>query len=261
LIACLSKTFHELRFTSGAALLCLAPFITAIIGKALVAFFNPDGDIQAPPASSVASFEGFLLASPLLASAFCCHFSILDIDAEMQPCYRGSIFGVIHCVSLGVLPVTYALVSLAGVALFGADTPENVLVAFHGDRAMQLARGVLSLTNALRMPLIAMPLHRLLQELCGSACPAAAKEGRPLVAMTLLLMLSLAAACHMRVLTRVLGLLGGTGGVLSCYCLPGLMYLALLRSGGGASRPWALAAVAAICVGALVAVAGALTWA
>ena len=40
-------------------------------------------------------------------------------------------------VFLGVIPVCYVSVSLAGVVLFGADTPEDILVEFQKDSMME----------------------------------------------------------------------------------------------------------------------------
>lgn len=264
LVACLSRSFHGLRFTSGAALVCLLPFVVAILSKAVVRLIGSEDPISSYLATSSTSFEGFLMAAPLLASSLCCHFSILDIDYELQPRYRNCISSVIHCVALGVIPATYALVSLAGVILFGANTTENILTQFHGDIAMHLARGVLSLTNALRMPLIAVPLYRIVQGLGGNGKEAASSASqpneRPWAGMMLLLVLSLGTASKMLVLTRVMGLLGGTGGVLGCFCLPGLMYICLPRAGCQTTRSGTVLSAGAICVGCLVALAGALTW-
>lgn len=255
LAACLSRNYHSLRFTSGAALICLVPFIAALLQKALAAAFDPATALP-PPVSMSASLEGALLAAPLLASSLCCHFSILDIDNELEARHRDKIYGVIHGVSLGVLPAVYAAVALAGVSLFGALTKENVLMAFRGDKLMEVVRGILSLTNALRMPLIAVPLFRILSELVGRTGGKNEEKAydRP-VGMPVLLLLSMAAAHKMHTLTRVMGLLGGTCGVLGCYCLPGLMYLALWRSGATVSRGWCAASVSAVIIGGMVLVA------
>mmetsp|Transcript_51292 Transcript_51292/g.130412 ORF Transcript_51292/g.130412 Transcript_51292/m.130412 type:complete len:426 (-) Transcript_51292:33-1310(-) len=261
--ACMSKSYHSLRFTSGAALACLLPFVLAIVGRAGTALLETDGEAPARLVASGASADGLFVAAPLLASSLCCHFSVLDIDAELQPRYRGHMFGVIHMVSLLVLPLTYGLVALAGVALFGAGTAENILTSFHGDAVMQLARGVLSLTNALRMPLIVMPLMSMSLDVLrsgagGGKMVASAMEARPWVSVALLLALSLGTASRMMVLTRVMGLLGGTGGVLGCFCLPGIMQLCAPAS--ERTKAKTVAAVGAIFVGALVSTATALTW-
>eukprot|EP00448_Togula_jolla_P042143 CAMPEP_0170568560 /NCGR_PEP_ID=MMETSP0224-20130122/5_1 /TAXON_ID=285029 /ORGANISM="Togula jolla, Strain CCCM 725" /LENGTH=428 /DNA_ID=CAMNT_0010890505 /DNA_START=69 /DNA_END=1355 /DNA_ORIENTATION=- len=258
LAACLSKSFHSLRFTSGAALLCLAPFVAAIVGKASAAVvLGKAASIGA--VQGAASTEGLLLAPPLLASSLCCHFSVLDIDSELNPRHRERIYGVIHTVSLIVLPLTYALVGVSGVLLFGGGVAENVLTEFHGDYAMQVARGVLSLVNALRMPLIAVPLYRLLCEMLEPG--QAPKPGAPRPwAMILLLVASFVAACKLKVLTRVMGLLGGTGGVLGCFCLPAVLYLALPRAGVRTTGPRRAASVGVIAVGATVAAITVFSW-
>lgn len=268
LAVCTSDTFHELRFSSGVALACLFPFVCAIFWKALGVML--DMEISPRPVGD-GTFAGLMLAPPLLASSLCCHFGILDLDVEMQPRLREHIFSVIHWVSLVILPGTYGLVALAGVAVLGADTGENVLMSFEGDRLMQLARGVLSLTNALRMPLMVKPLHKFVQELCGSSNATGADSGfalagvaavaktHKLAGVAVLLVLSMWLAQRMLVLTRVLSLLGGTAGVLGCYCLPGLMYLGLQPSGVATTASLRAGAVLVIVVGALVVTAQCLT--
>ncbi|CAE8615428.1 unnamed protein product [Polarella glacialis] len=263
-IACLSKSFHRLRFASGAALACLLPFMASLARKALAAALDPA--TAAPrPTSESASLRGFCLAPPLLASAFGCHFGLLDISAELQPQHRDSIYAVIHWISLVLLPAAYVVVPLAGVSLFGADTAENILQEFQGDRAMELARGVLSLTNALRMPLIVMPLQVLLGDMLKTWSPAGGskhKAGLLLVeaaGVPLLLISSLVAARQMHTLARVLGVLGGTCGVLSCYCLPGMLYLALSRQGYPSSARFRWKAIAVIILGASVMISACLS--
>ena len=51
--------------------------------------------------------------------------------------HQESIYGVIHVVFLGVIPLCYVSVSVAGVMLFGADTPEDILVEFQGNYVME----------------------------------------------------------------------------------------------------------------------------
>eukprot|EP00971_Amphidinium_carterae_P246347 4892924-Amphidinium_carterae.2 len=151
LVVCLSKTVHGLRFTSGAALICLMPFIVVIIARALT-----NEEHSADTAAPLHGYEGLLVASPLLASSVMCHFNIVEIDSEMRPRCKKEIYNVVHIVSLIILPAIYAAVGLSGFILFGSSVAENVLVEFQDDGLMQVARGVLSFTNVLRVPLMAL---------------------------------------------------------------------------------------------------------
>lgn len=47
---------------------------------------------------------------------------------------------MIHVVFLGVIPLCYVSVSVAGVMLFGANTPEDILVEFQGNYVMEAAK-------------------------------------------------------------------------------------------------------------------------
>ena len=270
LAACFSGSYHALRFTSGAALLCLVPFVVALGQDALA---DRSEQPLPRPASEAADFQGFLLASPILASALAGgHFSVMEMAAELKPQHKDSIYTVIHVVFLGVLPVCYVLVSLAGVSLFGADTPEDILVEFQGNSVMELARGVLSFTNALRMPLILMPLHSLV---CDTLVLFASKDakdknaanGHPLIAawrtvvgMPVLLFGAACLAQWLSTLSSILGLLGGTCGVLGCFCIPGTMYLWVWHRERNISSNYAVLAALAIVVGFAVVVSCGLSW-
>ncbi|CAE7668782.1 AVT6B [Symbiodinium sp. CCMP2592] len=272
LAACFSGSYHALRFTSGAALLCLVPFMVALGQDALA-----DRSEKPPPrpASEAASMQGFLMASPILASALAGgHFSVMEMAAELKPQHRESIYGVIHVVFLGVLPVCYVLVSLAGVSLFGADTPEDILVEFQGNSIMELARGVLSFTNALRMPLILMPLHSLVCDtmvlFTSRDVKASGSNGgsspllnvwRNVAGMPILLFGAACLAQWLSTLSSILGLLGGTCGVLGCFCIPGAMYLWVWRAERRSiSSNYAVLAAFAIVVGFAVVVSCCLSW-
>ncbi|CAK0820567.1 unnamed protein product [Prorocentrum cordatum] len=244
LTACMSDTFHGLRFSSGASLALLVPFVGGLLWKALDAI--ADVEPVHPPVGE-GSLQGLALAPALLAGSLCCHFGIIEIDNEMQPKFRTHMYGVIHVVCLLVLPLTYALVGLAGVAALGADTSENVLVAFEGDRLMQFARGLLSVTNALRMPLMVKPLLGLVRGISGGGPPGGASR---VLQVAALLFCSLVLAQWMVALTSILGLLLGTVGVIGCYCLPGYMYLRLCRDGAGAASGLRAGAYLTIAVGA-----------
>jgi amino acid permease len=245
LAACSSKTFHGLRFSSGAALACLMPFVVGILWRALGVLT----DVESPrPEIESGTFEGLVLAPPLLASSLLCHFGILEMDAEMKPKYKQQMYSVIHWVTLVILPAMYVLVGVAGVVILGNETPENVLMAFESDRLMQLARGVLSLTNALRMPLMVKPLHSFLRELAGRRPPGTDGDASRIVEVVGLLVGSLLLAQWMLALTSIMGLLGGTAGVLGCYCMPGLMYLRLERIGAVDSDSGVLRAGAVLVI-------------
>jgi len=272
LLVCFSGSYHSLRFTSGAALLCLVPFILAL-GKDALSDRDPPR-----PASESASLQGFLLASPILTSALAGgHFSVMEMAAELKPQHKDSIYTVIHVVFLGVLPLCYVLVSLAGVSLFGADTPEDILVEFHGNSMMELARGVLSLTNALRMPLMLMPLHSFVCDTMMIVAGRDAKDKsdgkeskdgnsfieawRSTLGMPVLLFGAAMLARWLSTLSSILGLLGGTCGVMGCFCIPGAMYLWVWRTEGrNTSSNYAVLAALAVIVGFAVALSCCLSW-
>ncbi|CAE7297233.1 AVT6B [Symbiodinium natans] len=268
LLACYSGSYHALRFTSGAALLCLVPFIVALSQDAL------DSSRPSPrPAAELASMEGFLLASPILASALAGgHFSVMEMAAELKPQHRESIYPVIHVVYLLVLPACYVLVSLAGISLFGADTPKNILVEFQDNKVMEVARGVLSFTNALRMPLILMPCHSLVCDTIilftsgrvkdnSAASSPVLNAWRTVAGMPLLLFGAACLAQWLSSLSNILGLLGGTCGVLGCFCIPGAMYLWVWRAERkNLSSNYAALAALAIVVGLAVVLSCCLSW-
>ncbi|CAJ1408014.1 unnamed protein product [Effrenium voratum] len=262
--ACCSKNYHSLRFTSGAALLCLVPFVLALWRNTL----RPDRPEPRPTSESI-SWEGFLLASPILASSLAGgHFSVMDMAAQLQPRYKESIYSVIHVVFLIVIPLCYVSVSWAGVELFGADTPEDILVEFKGDSAMEVARGVLSFTNALRMPLILMPLHTLVVDTLHLLSASSKEHEPPLLqawrlvfGMPLLLLSSAVLAQWLSTLASILGLLGGTGGVIGCFCVPGAMYLKVhYKKEAKSSSAYAICAAMAIVIGLAVVVSCCLSW-
>lgn len=259
--ACFSKNYHSLRFTSGAALLCLLPFVLSL-------WFNAARSTEQPRSTNESiSQEGFLLASPILASSLAGgHFSVIDMASQLQSRYKESIYGVIHVVFLGLIPCCYVSVSWAGVVLFGADTPEDILVEFQGDYMMEVARGILSFTNALRMPLILMPLHSLVCDtfhlLSRSAHESSALQAWRLgVGMPTLLLSSAALAQYLSSLSSILGLLGGTCGVVGCFCVPGAMYLRVSYTKEGKTTPnGAAAATFAIVIGIAVVISCCLSW-
>jgi len=131
-------------------------------------------------------------------------------------------------------------VGFSGFVLFGRTVAENVLVEFQNDRLMQVARGVLSLTNVLRVPLMALPLRAMLREslqatMSGnaaskSAADAQRTESAPNASEVVpLLAGSVVAAFALERLTKVMGLLGGTCGVLGCFIVPSYLELVLPR--------------------------------
>lgn len=270
--ACFSKNYHSLRFTSGAALLCLLPFVLSL-------WFNAATAVESPRSvADSTSSEGFLLASPILASSLAGgHFSIMEMSSQLQSRYKESIYGVIHVVFLAVIPICYVSVSWAGVVLFGADTPEDILVEFQGDYVMEVARGILGFTNALRMPLILMPLHTLVCDTLhmltvsqgAGAAGAAGAAGessalnawRLFLGMPMLLLSSAGLAQWLSTLSSILGLLGGTCGVIGCFCVPGAMYLRVwYTKEGKTTSDCAIGAIFAIIIGFAVVISCCLSW-
>mmetsp|Transcript_66550 Transcript_66550/g.159067 ORF Transcript_66550/g.159067 Transcript_66550/m.159067 type:complete len:312 (-) Transcript_66550:101-1036(-) len=267
-LACLSDTVHGLRFTSGAALVCLLPFTLVIVFRAMLQG-SSDGDFGE---RIMSRHEGMLVASPLLASSLMCHFNILEIDAEMRPRCKKQIYNVIHIVSLLILPTVYTVVGLSGFVLFGYSVAENILVEFQNDRTMQVARGVMSITNALRVPLMALPLRAMLREsFQGEPSASGADKSKPKASEVVpMLACSMLAAFGLERLTKVMGLLGGTCGVLGCFIVPSLLELALPRGDQAVGRrnsktcvprPVAdCAAVWGLIIGLLVFLATILSW-
>eukprot|EP00434_Breviolum_minutum_P009123 symbB.v1.2.008036.t1/scaffold490.1/size198488/7 len=260
--ACFSKNYHSLRFTSGAALVCLLPFVLSL-------WFNAARATERPrPVTESVSSEGFLLASPILASSLAGgHFSVMEMASQLQSRYKESIYWVIHVIFLGVIPICYVSVSWTGVMLFGADTPEDILIEFQGDSMMEVARGILSFTNALRMPLILMPLHSLVCDTLQMLLVSSLNESnflsawRLVLGMPILLFCSAALAQYLSTLSSILGLLGGTCGVIGCFCVPGAMYLRVwYTQEGKTTSNCAVGALFAIIIGLAVVISCCLSW-
>jgi len=77
-------------------------------------------------------------------------------------------------------------------------------------------------------------------------------EGSPVWGILAILVLSLGTAWYLGELARVMRLLGGTCGVIACYCLPGLLYLALPRSGVSTTKAYRAASVGVLIVGGFI---------
>eukprot|EP00931_Biecheleriopsis_adriatica_P067829 TRINITY_DN41897_c0_g1_i1.p1 TRINITY_DN41897_c0_g1~~TRINITY_DN41897_c0_g1_i1.p1 ORF type:complete len:418 (-),score=54.84 TRINITY_DN41897_c0_g1_i1:33-1286(-) len=233
-VVVLSRSLHALRYTSALALCCLMYFVILLLLRGLTA--NLPAEARSHPvhlAAEVHLRPRPWLAPPLFMSSLLCHFNMYDVELEMRTEHRGSIEVLCYAVILAIA-LLYILVGMVGWSLFGDGVSDDVLKDFGADGAVQLARFLLGLTNAFRIPLIIGPLHRSARHLfCAGASLERAPGTRHEHALEVaVIMFGGFYVCIQLPLGKVLGLIGCTCGALTCVSFPAGMYLCCLRLEG-----------------------------
>mmetsp|Transcript_43359 Transcript_43359/g.97608 ORF Transcript_43359/g.97608 Transcript_43359/m.97608 type:complete len:496 (+) Transcript_43359:1-1488(+) len=224
---CLLKDLTPLRFTSALALFCIAYYYTSLTAS----FFGRHGGPQVH--SSVVAINtdplDVLQGWAIMVAAFICHFNIFRIDGELRATERRKIRRVVHIAIPGIATSIYITGGLMGYFYFGGAVQNNVLVNFHDNPLMSVARVALSLTNTFKLPLIVSPLRVSLQEVAPGVMNRC-----PTVEVAVLLALVFFTALGLGSLSKALGLVGCTCGVAACFIFPGLMRLKFIPVGPAA---------------------------
>lgn len=172
--------------------------------------------------------EDTFLSVPVVMSAFCCQFNIFKIEFELQTKYKKHMNTIIHG-ACALVTSMYCLGGGIGFLLLGEDiknheNPDDLLSMFPGDTAMLVGSGLIGLTNLLKIPLIVLPFRSTAFDILGR------KESKAsfitILAMTIVTMAICAGlAVGLKSISKVLGLIGSTAGVMVVLILPGALYL------------------------------------
>lgn len=216
-------TINVLRYTSFGALFCIAFFFVCIVVK-----FSQDPHVDGSVAA-IGKRDEILEGLPIMFSAFLCQFNIFKIDAELREADKNKLTRIVLIAVPGIAASVYVFGGLIGYSLLGAGVSNNILKDFEGDPKFTVARLLLSFTNMFKMPLLLIPLRESVIEMLRLR-KQYWDQRLPRYMLTLLLNgFSFGLACSLQSLSKVLGLLGCTSGVLISYVLPGMMFLEHLR--------------------------------
>lgn len=219
----IQKSINVLRYTSFLALACIGYFFVCLVVE-----FCKDPHID-HSVSAVGPPGKIMDGLPIMFSAFLCQFNIFKIDHELREQDRTKITKVILIAVPGMAATIYVCGGLIGYFLLGATVANNILKDFEGDLKFTIARGMLSLTNMFKVPLLMIPLRESVIEMIGLDKEVWNQFGRRFLMTLLMNSLCFLLACLLESLSKVLGLVGCTTGVLIAFVLPGFMYLEHLR--------------------------------
>ena len=167
---CFQDSLHALRFTSFisfSSTLLLAGAVLVRAAQCAGGWGDPPEQCGAGPGEGDSlypeSARDVLLAIPVFATAFLCHFNVLPVHNEIHDADR--IRSVIHW-TMGIVLALYLLVGLGGFYVGRERTCGNVLLNFPADDgAMALGRAGLVVTLSMSLPLLAVPCRNTMLRL------------------------------------------------------------------------------------------------
>jgi amino acid permease len=224
-------SLDALRYTSFSGLLCIFYFWASL---AYHFFWSPHVAHDVVAARPVTPwFQGI----PVMFSAYVCQFNIFKIDRELKPEAKAKIGQVIRVAIPGAATTAYVTGGLIGYCMFGAGVKNDLLEEFNQDVSMTIARLMLALCNMFKIPLMIIPMRtsiaealqlpeRMTKPIWGRICMCAAINA-----------LVYTVAYNLESLSKALGLLGCTAGVLIAFIMPGLLRLKYLQMTGGRCIP------------------------
>lgn len=220
-----------LRYTSFIGLICIFYFWGALACHFLTKPHIADGVAIVGPA--IRWFQGI----PVMFSAYLCQFNIFKIDRELKPEAKSKMGRVIRIAICGIATTAYVTGGMIGYCMFGAGVKNDVLEEFNNDASMAVARLMLACCNMFKIPLMIIPMRTSIAE--ALQWPEAARSSlvRRVSMCAAINAVVYTTAYNLESLSKALGLLGCTAGVVIAFVLPGLLRLKYLQQTGGRCIP------------------------
>ena len=167
---CFQDSLHALRFTSFisfASTLLLAGAVILRATQCATGWGNPPEECGAGPDQGDSlgpkGVRQVLLAVPVFATSFLCHFNVLPVHNEIYNAHH--MRAIVHW-TIGIVLALYLLVGIGGFYVGRERTCGNVLLNFPADDgAMALGRAGLVVTLSMSLPLLTVPCRNTMLRL------------------------------------------------------------------------------------------------
>jgi len=232
-----------LRYTSFVGLSCIFYFWASLTYHFLMNPHVASGVVAVRPVTPW--FQGI----PVMFSAYVCQFNIFKIDRELKPEAKAKIGQVIRIAIPGIATSAYITGGLIGYCMFGAAVKNDLLEEFNHDVSMTVARLMLAACNMFKIPLMIIPMRTSIAE--ALKLPESVTKslwGRVLMCASINAIVYIV-AYNLESLSKALGLLGCTAGVLIAFIMPGLLRLKYLQMTGGRAIPLTVVSTCNIAMG------------
>ncbi|OQR81719.1 Amino Acid/Auxin Permease (AAAP) Family [Thraustotheca clavata] len=213
---CLPDTIHALRYTNFLVVLCVM-YIVAILSWH--AFQNPWPNVSL---TSPITYSAIAYTMPIQALSYCCHLNVARAYGELEHRSNITIVSSLIMVSGGIL---YFIASLAGYVCFQGMPPADILTGFSSDdTSVNGVRIALGLCMICKTPVTFQPFREVIELVClGPATHEEQRHRMPfrVFATSIFLLASFILAVSAQDISVVMGLIGGTSGVLLSFTVPG----------------------------------------
>ena len=231
----LLRKLDALRFTSGAALVCMLYLAGVIIHAAFDSEFDDRvaGNVNSKDISGSAHpywlrLNGSVLfVFPIVTFAFTSHIQIPSLFAEART-RRVSSFMKIATASIAICIMFYMVVGVFAFLSFYNAVDGNVFNNFTDDDDVFIgaAKVALALTLTFSTPLFVHPLREIITSLIYPRTPPPDSSTRHILITIAIVLFSLGMGIAIPNVEDVFALSGGTTGTISVYVAPTAFFLA-----------------------------------